>query len=110
MHAHVDRLLELARRISSGKMPEYENNECFTAGAFDLLLAKAHGQEAFSLLTELCERFPEESAKSDMRGYFVLLAQVARQSGTTEMPSGMKSVLEVAPELAAELRSWYRAV
>jgi hypothetical protein len=110
VQSHIDRLLEVARQISAGQVPEYEHNECFTAGAFDLLLVRAHGEEAFSLLTELCARFPEEHEKSkNMRGYYELLTQIARQTGTTEMPVGMACVLNAYLELSGELRSWYRA-
>ena len=108
--SHVDQLIKIARRIGRGEIPAHEHNECFTAGAFDLLLVHAHGAEAFQLLTDLCARFgTERDAGDDLRGYFSLLSQVARQTATTEMPKGMAEVISACPELSGELRDWYRA-
>jgi hypothetical protein len=109
--SYVDQLITIARRISGGLIPAREHNEYFTAGAFDLLVVHAHGAEAFQLLTDLCARFPaERDAGGDLRGYYGLLSQVARQTATTEMPLGMAEVISSCPELAGELRDWYRAV
>jgi hypothetical protein len=106
----VDQLLDIARRVSSGEVPPYEHNECFTSGAFDLLLVHAQGAEAFDLLGQLCARFPvERNAGGDLRGYYSLLSQLARQTNTTEMPKGMAEVLAASPELSGDLRDWYRA-
>jgi hypothetical protein len=107
---HIDQLLGIARRIARGEVPARQDNECFTAGAFDLLIVHAQGDEAFRLLSELCAQFPHErSAGGDLRGYYQLLTQVARQTSTTEMLSGMSDILAAAPELSGELRGWYRA-
>jgi hypothetical protein len=106
----VDQLLTISRRIASGEIPAHQHNECFTAGAFDLLVVHVQGAEAFQLLTDLCARFPaERAAGGDLRGYYNLLAQVARQTATTEMPQGMPQVISASPELSSELREWYRA-
>ena len=56
MTSHIDQLLHIARRISSGDIPPYQHNECFTSGAFDLLLVHFQGAEAFDLLAELLTR------------------------------------------------------
>ena len=110
MTARVDQLLDIARSVSRGEVPPYQHNECFTAGAFDLLLVHAQGAEAFDLLAELCARLPvERNAGGDLRGYYLLLSQVARKTMTTEMPKGMAEVLAASPELSSDLRDWYRA-
>lgn len=109
MTSRVDQLLDISRRIAHGEIPLYQHNECFTSGAFDLLLAHAKGAEAFDLLSELCARFPvERNAGGDLRGYYSLLSQLARQTGTTEMPKGMAEVLAASPELLNDLKAWYR--
>jgi hypothetical protein len=106
---YIDQLLGIARQISWGEVPAYQHNECFTAGAFDLLIVHSKGAEAFELLSELCKRFPvERSEGGDLRGYYQLLTQVARKTETTEMPEGMPEILAAAPELCGELRDWYR--
>jgi hypothetical protein len=33
---------------------------------------------------------------------------LARQSNTTEEPSGMRAIIKEEPELSSGLRSWYR--
>ena len=109
MTDRVDELIEIAQRISRGEVPEYEYNECYTSGAYDLLLISAHGPEAYELLVSLCNRFPEvEADGGNLSGYFFLLSQVARQSGTTEMPENMGSIIDRHPELSGDLKQWYR--
>jgi hypothetical protein len=54
--------------------------------------------------------FLASAAGGDLSGYYNLLAQVARQTATTEMPQGMPQVISACPELSNELREWYRAV
>ena len=108
--ASVDQLLEIARRVSRGEIPAYQHNECFTVGAFDLLVVHAKGAEAFELLSQLCARFHAEQATgADLRGYYQLLSQVAQQTATTEMPHGIAEVIDAFPSLSADLRGWYRA-
>lgn len=108
-HDLINGLLEIAGRISRGEIPPYEHNECYTSGAFDLLLVGARGPRAFELLTELCCRYSiVEEAGEGLEGYYHLLALIARQSDTTEMPSGMQTIISDHPELSRDLREWYR--
>jgi hypothetical protein len=109
MSDRLTELLDVAKRVSRGEVPEYEHNECFTAGAFDLLLVKAKGAEAFSMLQDLCRRYPGlVSSDDDRRGFFMLLTLLARQSGTTQVPDGLIVIVADNPDLSAELRAWYR--
>lgn len=109
MPEFVDELLGAALRIARGEVPEYQHNECFTSGAFDLLLVNVDGSSAYKLLCELCERYGAvKRAGSDLKGYYLLLGQVARQSNTTEVPHGMELVVRDNPALSGELRDWYR--
>jgi hypothetical protein len=62
MESRIDQLLKLARQLGSGQVPAYQYNECYTSGAFDLLVVYSRGSEAFALLEELCARFPSEHA------------------------------------------------
>ena len=106
----VDHLLDIARRISLGETPPYQHNELCTAGAFDQLIVHASGDAAFKLIAEICARFPSERQNSgDLRGYYQLLTQLARQSDTTQMPPGLAEVIAADPNMSSELKAWYRA-
>ena len=106
----VDQLLDIARSISLGEVPPYQHNELYTAGAFDLLIVHARGDGAFELIAEICARFPSERHKGgDLRGYYQLLSQLARQSDTTQMPPGLAEVIAAEPHMSTELKAWYRA-
>lgn len=108
-NTHIDELLRIADAISRGEIPEYQHNECFTAGAFDLLLVNAHGGDAFALLSQLCQRYEAvKSSGTDLKGYFHLLTELARQSDTTEIPVGLKEILMENPGLSHALNDWYR--
>ena len=107
--AQLDRLLDVASLISRGGIPEYEQNECFAAGAFDLLLIKVRDGEAFQLLCDVCGRYLEWKASgADMGGYYLLLSLLARQSNTTEMPAEMPTIIKERPALSGDLKEWYR--
>ncbi|MBR7799838.1 hypothetical protein [Undibacterium fentianense] len=111
MTNRVDELLKISNEISSGRVPDFQHNETFTAGAFDLLLIKVKGVEAFELLNQLCLRY--ETLKSDdnnLKGYYYLVSEVARQTGTTEMPENMLKIIKNNVELSTDLRKWYRYV
>ncbi|WP_157622898.1 hypothetical protein [Solimonas soli] len=110
MENTVDQLLSIASAISRGEIPPYQHNECFTSGAFDLLVINAHGAKAFDLLQQVCARYGEiKSSGIPLSGYFKLLEILARQSNTTEQPQGIQAIISEQPELSRELRSWYRA-
>jgi hypothetical protein len=109
MPDRVDELLRIAAAISRGEVPPIESNECFTAGAFDLLLVKARGDEAFELLQTVCDRYGSMVASGQsLSGYFMLIAQLARQTDTTEMPQGLEAIMAGHPEQADEIAAWYR--
>jgi hypothetical protein len=105
----IDELMGVAAAVPRGEIPKYQHKECFTAGAFDLLLVNAHGPDAYELLTELCERIDALiRGSSEFVGYYDLLSQIARQSNTTEMPPGMQSIIDVNSILSHDLKTWYR--
>lgn len=109
MNETIEKLLDIAGKISRGETPEYQHNECFTAGAFDLLLVNAHGAYAYDLLVEICAGFDSISSSTrDSKGYYLLVSQLATQTKTTEMPKGMQSIIASNPELSGELKQWYR--
>jgi hypothetical protein len=106
----VDELLEVAKVIGYGEIPPYQHNECFTSGAFDLIVFNGSDTaRKFDLLTRLCDRYAavEPDAKF-LKGYLYLLEQVAYATQTTERPRGMQKILEENPEAARALRVWYR--
>jgi len=105
----IEELLAIAEAISRGEIPEYQHNECFTAGAFDSLLLNLRGPEAYQLLNQLCERFVAVRIKGEsMAGYYWLLSEVVRQTNTTEIPAGMHAIVSANPELSRQLKAWYR--
>lgn len=102
-------LLEISNCIARGEIPEYQHNEFFTSGAFDLLLIHVVGAEAFDLLNEACKQYSEvKSSQPNLEGYFSLLTNLAAQSQTTELPSGMREIIDENPQHSHDLRSWYR--
>jgi hypothetical protein len=109
MNALLDELLHVASAISRGEVPPYQHNECFTSGAFDLLLVNVHDGEAFQLLQDACRQYPAlKASRTKLDGFFLLLSLLARQSNTTEMPEGMADIVKEHPTLSADLREWYR--
>jgi hypothetical protein len=109
MSTQLDRLLDVASGISRGEIPLYQHNECFTSGAFDLLLVHVRDAEAFQLLQDACGRYEAlKASRADMGGYYLLLSLLARQSNTTEMPNRMTAIIQEHPALSADLREWYR--
>ena len=106
---HIDELLKIADSISRGEVPKLQENELFISGAFDLLLVKVRGAEAYELLSSICHRFEYVKTNSlGIQGYYYLLSLIARQTNTTEMPSGLMAIIHANPELSNELKDWYR--
>jgi hypothetical protein len=109
MTTRIDELLRIANAISLGEIPAYQHDECFTAGAFDQFLLQTNGAEAFAMLKSLCQHFESvKAAGNGMKGYYQLVTLLAKQSNTTEEPSGMHIIIKEEPELSSSLRSWYR--
>ena len=105
----IDALIRIASDIGRGVVPEYQECKSYTVGAFDLLLVHPKGADAFELLTEVCRRFPEVNRDGDsLKGYFFLLGELAKRSGTTEMPQGLDQILADHPDKAADIRAHYR--
>jgi hypothetical protein len=106
----IDELLKIAKAIGYGEIPPYQHNECFTSGAFDLIVFKGSNTgRNFDLLSKLCDRYDEIKADNKfLKGYFYLLDQLAYATQTTERPSGMQRILEENPEATRELQVWYR--
>ncbi len=109
MSTRLEQLLNISASILRGEIPQYQHNKCFTSGAFDLLLINVRDSEAFDLLREACGRYEDLKASGlELRGYYLLLSQLAYQSKTTEVPAGMPDVIKENPELSTDLRKWYR--
>lgn len=106
----ADRLLVVAKEIGYGQIPAYQSNECFTSGAFDLIVFNS-GDTArnFQLLSELCSKYGQiKSDERFLKGYFYLLNQLSYATRTTEKPLGMKLILDENPDDTEELQEWYR--
>lgn len=109
MSSRVDDLLGIAAQISAGQVPLHQYDECFSTGAFDQLLAGVVGAEAFALLEAVCGQYDSIAIPgADLAGYFALLEQLARLSGTTEMPTGLEAIITRHPAMGRGLDGWYR--
>ena len=109
MDEKIEKLLAVADQISRGEIPEYQHCELFTAGAYDLLLVNAYGADAFDLLSEICSMFDSISSNPErLKGYYFLISELAIKSKTTEMPHGMKEIIDKNHDLSIDLRKWYR--
>lgn len=106
----VEKLMETAKAVGYGEIPPYQHSECFTTGAFDLILVNsANKGSAFELLEAVCAKY--DSVKDDgkfLGGYTYLLSQLARAADTTELPDGMRRIITDNPTLTHELQQWYR--
>ncbi len=106
----VSELLRIAKAIGYSEIPPYQSNECFTSGAFDLIVFNGSdpGQN-FDLLSTLCDRYDEVKPDDKyLKGFFYLLNQLTYATQTTERPSGMRRILAENPEATSELQAWYR--
>ncbi|MEZ6136790.1 MAG: hypothetical protein R3C53_17990 [Pirellulaceae bacterium] len=56
-------LLAIAQQIGAGDIPRFQHVETFTVGAFDMVLTKLHGDDAFRLLSHACRQY--NSIKTD---------------------------------------------
>lgn len=106
----INALMQAAREVGYGRVPRYQELKSYTVGAFDLILPTSGDQaQNFSILKMVCQRYDE--IKADDRfvdGYIYLLSQLVRCTDTTEIPEGMRQILEDHPEKTKELREWYR--
>jgi len=109
MDATFTELLGIAKQISAGIVPQYQHSETFTVGAFDLVLTKLRGGDAFALLLHACRNYP--SVKSDaalLRGYLFMITDLAHQTNTTELPDGIDAIVNDNPDQTIGLQEWYR--
>ncbi len=106
----VEKLMETAKAIGYGKIPPYQHSECFTIGAFDLILINATDKgSAFELLQAVCNNYA--TVKNDdkfLEGYVYLLRQLAGATDTTQLPEGMTRIIRENPTQTNGLQEWYR--
>ena len=106
----VQKLTDAAKAVGYGTVPSYEHHECFTTGVFDLILVDTSDPaRVFGLLQTVCARY--DSVKHDrafLNGYIYLVCELARLSGTTEMPIAIEGIVKDNPLLTRKLQEWYR--
>ncbi|BFM49015.1 hypothetical protein [Marinomonas sp. THO17] len=103
-------LISISVEISKGNIPEYQSNEIYTSGAYDLLLLnQSDAVNSFNLLQQLCNEY-KTIERANKEAYLGLLTQAAHAARTTELPIGMQNIITANKELAAtkELAAWYR--
>ncbi|WP_149499648.1 hypothetical protein [Roseiconus lacunae] len=102
-------LLDIAKQIGAGVIPEYRSSESFTVGAFDIAFSKLRDGEAFALLSYACREYP--SVKSDsalLHGYLFMITDLAHCTNTTEIPDAMNLIIDENPLETTRLQRWYR--
>lgn len=103
-------LISISIGVSEGKIPEYQSNEAYTSGTYDLLLLnQSDAVSSFNLLQQLCYEYKAiETAHKE--AYLGLLTQAAHAAKTTELPIGMQNIIAANKELATTkgLVAWYR--
>ena len=110
MEDTVKTLMDAAKAVGYGKIPPLQHCECFTIGAFDLIIFNSSdtGQN-YDTLKEICGRYHEvKSDKKYLEGYIYLLNQLVPATGTTELPEGMKVIMDENPSKTKSLHEWYR--
>lgn len=106
----VKELLDIAIKIGDGEMPEYQCNETYTSGAYDLLLLNTSNSiDSFNLIQALCDYYPNIN-KNHIEAYLGLLVQAAQSAKTTELPQNMEKIIisNISYSGAKELAEWYR--
>jgi len=106
----VDDLMNAARAVGYKRIPQYQHSECFTTGAFDLILInrKDKGRN-FELLESVCSRYEDvQDDEKFLEGFIFLLGELARSTDTSEMPRGMRKIISDNPSKTKELQQWYR--
>ena len=102
-------LLETARQIGDGSVPEYQHLETFTVGAFDLAFSNLNSHDAFTLLSHACGEYPRvKTDASLLRGYLYMIADLAHRTNTTELPDGVETIVDNHPDQTVRLQEWYR--
>jgi hypothetical protein len=105
----VDELLEAAFAVGRGETLPVRETDYFISGAFDQILIRKHGSDAFDLLGRVCSRYSQVGDDPSRReAYFWLLGELAYASGTTEMPAELQAIIDQNRDLAGRLKSWYR--
>jgi len=102
-------LLDIAKQIGAGTIPEHQSSEAFTVGAFDMAFSKLRDGDAFALLSHACREY--RSVKSDsalLRGYLFMITNLAQCTNTTEIPDCMNAIIGDNPLQTTELQDWYR--
>ena len=109
MDNKLEKLLVIGSQIANGVIPKYEHNECFTAGAYDLLIFRNNPTENYELLSELCAHRKIIFVKNEYKiGLFKLLEYLVPATNTTQMPDGMAEIMDEHPIETDKIRKWYR--
>ena len=106
----ITTLMDAAKAVGYGKIPPYQHGECFTIGAFDLIIFHSDRKERlFELLDAVCAEYG--GVKGDeryLKGFIYLLNQLAIATNTTEAPNGIGRIVTDNPGKTRELQEWYR--
>jgi len=99
--------------LASDWRSAYERDEWFFTRLADETVTPLSSSEAFAAIDEVVELLPQQPELMYECG--VLLLRLACHSATTELPSGLRGawdsvqrLLRDYPDIAEQLRSWYR--
>ena len=110
----VQDLLNITYQIEKGKIPDYQTNELFTAGGYDLLFFNSNKKEIlFEILEFLCaqyESIKKSNNQFEINSFFTLVDKLTKAVDTTQIPQGLIDIIKenLSNKTARNLSNWYR--
>lgn len=106
----LDTLLSIANQISEGKTPLYEHKELYTSGAFDSVIQGIKDPGVSYAILQILIKNYKGLIKLQRTVYFELLYCLIVASDTTEVPEGMKEIIQEHSdnETISSIKKWYR--
>lgn len=101
--------------LASDWQSALERDEWFFSRLEDDIAARLSSSEAFAAIDELTELLLQQRELALQYYCGVFLLTLARRSDTTELPGGLRGAWDTVagllrdyPDIAGQLRSWYR--
>jgi hypothetical protein len=101
--------------LASDWQSALERDEWFFSRLEDQIVARLSPSEAFAAIDEVVEILIQQHEPTLTYYCGTFLLRLARHSDTTELPSGLRGawdtverLLRDCPDIAGQLRSWYR--
>lgn len=109
----TERIQPFRAALASDWQSALERDEWFFSRLVEDIVTPLSSSEAFAAIDEVVELLLQQHEQMYYCGVFLL--SLARHSETTEMPSSLRSAWDTVerllrdyPDIAEQLRSWYR--